>query len=99
LPGAPQRLTTVSEWTVDTLKVLMDERDRRYELMASAAKEAVDLFRDNNEKWREMQNEWRATMNDKDRNFVTKAALWGYAVGIVGLVLSLMLIVEKIRPF
>lgn len=85
-------------WNVDTLKALMDERDRRYALEADNAKEALSLFRENNNKWRELQNEWRGTMTDKDRNFVTKSALWGYAVGIVGLILSLILVIEKIRP-
>jgi hypothetical protein len=93
----PRKTVVVSEWTVDTLKELMDERDRRYELMASTAKEAVTLFRLNNDKHQSIQNEWRQAMTDKDRSFVTKPALWGYAVGIVGLILSLILIIEKIR--
>ena len=88
---------STSIWNVESLKALMDERDRRYEVMSTTAKEAVELFRLNNEKWRELQNEWRATMNDKDRNFVTKAALWGYAAGIIGLVGFLLMLMEKVR--
>jgi hypothetical protein len=92
-----RKTVVVSEWTVDTLKALMDERNLRYELTSTTSKEAVQLFRENNDKWRESQNEWRQAMNDKDRNFVTKPALWGYAVGIVGLVLSLILIIDKLK--
>jgi len=86
-----------NQWTTATLKILMDERNLRYELMATSAKEAVTLFRENAEKWREQQNEWRGAMIDKDRNFVTKPALWGYAVGILGMVLSIIMMLEKFR--
>ena len=84
-----------SIWNVESLKALMDERNIRYEVIANTAKEAVSLFRDNNEKWRESQNEWRKAMNDKDRNFVTKATMWGYAVGVVGFVVALLTIMGQ----
>jgi hypothetical protein len=64
----------------------------------AAAEKAVGVAERNAEKWRDNANEWRGAMTDKDRNFVTKNALWGYAVGMVGLVLTLILILEKVRP-
>ena len=81
-------------WTLRTLKRLMDERDKRYEIVSENAKTAVSVAEKNAEKWRDNANEWRAAMSDKDRNFVTKATLWAYGVGMVGLVLSLITIMK-----
>jgi len=38
-------------------------------------------------------------MTDKDRNFVTKATLWGYLLGLVGLIIAIMELLQKFgRP-
>lgn len=81
-------------WTLKTLKELMDERDKRYTVVSETSKKAVDVAERNAERWRDNANEWRAAMNDKDRNFVTKNALWGYFLGVIGLMLSLMTIMK-----
>ncbi len=74
-------------WTTETLhqhiRVIIDERDRRYEALAIAQKEAVeaalksaqlavDKAETINIAWRANANEWRMAMSDKDKNFVTK---------------------------
>ena len=103
----PEKITIVSEWTVDTLKVLMDEHDRRYGQLAeatdkavsaalSAAKEAVAEAKHNSDKWQANANEWRQAMNDKDRNFITKSAAWGYLVGAIGMVLALFELTQRL---
>jgi len=99
--------TPLSIWTPATLKALMDERDRRYEQRSvdsekalqaalSAVKEARDENKHQTDKWQASANEWRQAMTDKDRNFVTKSTLWGTVLGIVGLVLALVQILERI---
>ncbi len=87
--------TSISGWTVQTLhdhiKSMMDERDKRYEQLAGARSEAmiaalessqraVDKAEGIAEKWREHSNEWRATMSDKDKNYLTKDAARGYFI-------------------
>jgi len=85
----------------------MDERDLRYAQLAnatdkaviaalSAAKEAVQEAKHNSDKWQENANEWRATMSDKDRNFVTKTTLWGWLVGLAGFILVMIQVLERI---
>lgn len=80
----------MSQWTVDTLKDLMDERDKRYTERHEAQKLAIQVAEENAEKWRANANEWRTAMSDKDRNFVTKSAMWGYFVGAIGLAVLLI---------
>lgn len=80
----------------------MDERDRRYGEVSeakeravaaalAAAEKAVLIAEGNAEKWRTNANEWRASMLDRERQFLSKSI--GYIIGgltIVTLVLSLM---------
>jgi hypothetical protein len=86
---------------------VMDERDRRYTEIGdakdkaitaalAAAEKAVMVAERNAERWRDSANEWRAAMTDKDRNFVTKSALWGYFVGIIGIVVPITLLLMRI---
>lgn len=82
-------------WTLNTLKVLMDERDIRYSERSDLQQRAIDLAEANAERWRSNANEWRQAMTDKDRNFVTKNALWGYIVGAISLTLMLVTILQK----
>ncbi len=82
-------------WNTDTLhahiKAVMDERDRRYEAIAVAQKQAVDAALQSAqtavdkaeaiaEKWRLNANEWRAAMGDKDKLYLTKDVARGYFV-------------------
>jgi len=98
----------MTEWNFDSLKELMDERDRRYAQLASAtdkavqaalaaAKDAVMEAKHNSDKWQENSNEWRAAMNDKDRNYVTKAALWGYFGSGLALILIIVELLQRLR--
>jgi len=65
----------------------------------AAAEKAVAVAERNAEKWRDNANEWRGAMTDKDRNFVTKATLWGYLLGLVGLIIAIMELLQKFgRP-
>lgn len=64
----------------------------------AAAEKAVGVAERNAEKWRDNANEWRAAMSDKDRNFITKSAAWGYLVGAVGLLLAVIEILAVLRP-
>ncbi len=72
----------ISGWTVDTLKAyierLFDEHDKRYEQRFAAQEKAVkdaltsasiavDKAEGTAEKWRQNANEWRGTLNDRDR--------------------------------
>jgi hypothetical protein len=95
-----------SPWTLETLKILMDERDVRYAQVSeakekavaaalAAAQKAVEVAERNAEKWRDNANEWRQAMGDKDRNFVTKNALWGYFVVAFGLILAFVAVLQK----
>lgn len=95
-----------TKWTLETLKELMDERDKRYAQVSeakekavsaalAASEKAVNVAEINSEKWRDNANEWRSAMSDKDRNFVTKNVLWGYFVGVVGLTVLLTEIIQK----
>ncbi len=87
--------SNINGWTVDTLhahvKAMMDEREKRYESLALAQKEAVDAALKSaqlavdkaeaiSEKWRLNANEWRAAMSDKDRQYLTKDVAKGYFI-------------------
>jgi len=103
----------ISGWTVDTLKVyvekLFEEHDKRYDQRFSAQQEslkdalasasrAVDKAEAIAEKWRENANEWRATMTDKDKNFLTKDVAKGYFVSglmAAGVMIALVELVIK----
>ncbi len=87
-------------WSVnlhDHIKAMMDERDRRYEALSAAQKDAVeaalkaaqlavDKAEAIAEKWRLNANEWRSAMSDKDRQYLTKDVAKGYF--ILGLMAS-----------
>lgn len=91
---------------LDGFRELMEERNKAYlqlgaEKERSAAailaltKEAGALAERNAEKWRDNANEWRQAMSDKDRNFVTKTALWGYLIGVAGFVIMVIEVLHK----
>jgi hypothetical protein len=105
-PRVEYRGYTINGLTLAALKAIMDERDTRYEQVAAekekaigaalaAAEKAVEVAQRNAEKWRDSANEWRAAMTDKDRNFVTKNALWGYFVAILSLAVAAAMIIVQ----
>ncbi len=92
-------------WTLETLKTLMDERDRRYGELSTAkeksvevalanAEKAVMVSERNAEKWRDNANEWRQAMTDRERNFLPRNI--GY---IIGALTSLTLILGLLERF
>ncbi len=92
-------------WTLDTLKTLMDERDRRYGEMAAAkelainaalaaAEKAVAVAERNAEKWRDSANEWRKAMNDREINFLPRNI--GYIIGALTAVSIFITVGEKL---
>lgn len=93
-------------WSLDTLKALMDERDRRYGEVSeakeravaaalAAAEKAVLVAEQNAEKWRTNANEWREAMNDRERNFLSKGM--GYVVGALGAVSMMLTLLDKFK--
>ena len=91
-------------WTLETLKVLMDERDRRYGEVSTAKEEAVRVAlanaekavlvaERNAEKWRDNANEWRAAMTDRESQFLHKNM--GLVLAAVSTIALLLAIVEK----
>ena len=52
---------------------LFHEKDKAIAAALASAKEAVTVAEVNATKWRESANEWRSTMNDKDKTYLTKA--------------------------
>lgn len=94
-------------WTLETLKALMDERDRRYAEVGDArekaitaalvaAEKALTIAEANSEKWRNNANEWRASMLDRERNFLNKGI--GYIVGgmtIVALAITIFGVISQ----
>lgn len=91
-------------WTLNTLKVLMDERDRRYGEVSAAKEEAVKvalsnaekanlLAEENSQRWRDSANEWRKAMNDREANFLHKNM--GLVIGMLSVVSLLLAVFEK----
>lgn len=91
-------------WTLETLKVLMDERDRRYGEVSTAKEEAVRVALSNAEKavlvaernaekWRDNANEWRAAMTDRESQFLHKNM--GVVLAAVSALALLLAIAEK----
>jgi hypothetical protein len=94
----------MEERTLWTAKFL-EERDLRYAQLSdakekalsaalAASDKAVAVAERNAERWRDSANEWRAAMTDKDRNFVTKNALWGYFTGMLGIIMTLVVLLR-----
>ncbi len=101
----------IGRWSVDTLHehitAMMTERDKRYEALTGAQKDAVDASISSAqravdkaeaiaEKWREHANEWRAAMTDKDKLYLTKDVARGYFISGLMAAGVLVAIVETI---
>lgn len=76
---SPDQTQHQSGWTLETLKVHIDQRftdnDRALQAALASAKEAVLVAEKNAEKWRDNANEWRAAMTDRERNFASSKSL------------------------
>lgn len=94
-----------TDWTLETLKALLDERDRRYgeiaaakekavEAAFAAAEKAVATAEANAERWRDNANEWRASMLDRERQFLSKGI--GYIVGALSAIALVLSIADKL---
>jgi hypothetical protein len=92
-------------WTTNTLYThfskIIEEQEKRTEQANRSSSQALEAAllavekatqetKHQTDKWQENSNEWRSAMTEKDRNFVTKATLWGYLLGAVGLVLAVV---------
>ncbi len=77
----------ISAWTIDSLHshliTILGEIDKRYEqrfqaqekavlAALAAAEKAVTVAEVNAEKWRSNANEWRGSMDDRERNFARR---------------------------
>jgi len=54
---------------------ILDERTKRFEIALHDAQKAVEIADTNSEKWRSNANEWRAAMDDREREFARKPDL------------------------
>lgn len=61
----------------------------------AASEKAVSVAETNAERWRAGANEWRAAMNDRERNFLSKGM--GYVVGGLSAIALLLTIADKFR--
>jgi hypothetical protein len=59
----------------------------------AAAEKAVAVAETNAEKWRMNANEWRAAMNDRERQFFSRGM--GYVVGAVSVVSAIVAITGR----
>jgi hypothetical protein len=73
------------------------ERNLRYQEKFEAQEKAVLEAKFNADKWRDNANEWRQTMSDKDRSFVTKNSLWAYFTAAIGIGISIATLVVKLH--
>ena len=71
------------------VKTAMEASEKAVAAAMAASEKAITVAEVNASKWRESANEWRATMSDKDRNFVTKQVLWAYFIGMLGVTLTI----------
>jgi CHASE3 domain sensor protein len=87
----------VSGWTVDTLKVLVDERhvslkelreeiEKRYTQRFDAQEKAIGVAQATAKEYRASANEWRDAMKDREIQFVRK----GENSWIVGVVVAIV---------
>ena len=78
----------VSGWTVDTLRALMDERDKRYMERFIAQEKAIEVAQATAKDYRSAANEWREAMKDRESQFVRK----GENNWLIGAVVALVAI-------
>ncbi len=83
-----------SDWTINTLLELMNERDRRYEERFIASETARKIYEDSADKWRLAANEWRGAMTDRERNFISRGM--GYVLTVLSMVAIVVALAEKL---
>jgi hypothetical protein len=91
-----ERYRQLAEAKEKAIVAAMVAAEKAINAALAAAEKAVNVAETNAEKWRNASNEWRAAMTDKDRNFVTKGALWGYFVGIISIAVAAALLVAQV---
>jgi len=69
-----------------TIKAALASQEKAVDAALAAQEKAVQVAEQNAERWRMSANEWRAAMNDRERQFPTRKELWGYLTGLVFLV-------------
>ena len=79
----------------NTLKDLMDERDRRYEQRFLESEKALELANKHSEQWRSSANEWRQAMTDREREFLPRNI--GYIIAALTLVSLIAALAEKFK--
>lgn len=90
---------------VNSVRDLMNERDRRYGEVSTAKEEAVKVAlanaekavavsERNAEKWRDSANEWRQAMTDRERNFLPRNI--GYIIGALTVITLIVSLLDRI---
>lgn len=78
----------MTKWTPDLLyehfRALREADREAVSTALAAAKEAVIVAERNAEKWRDSANEWRAAMNDRERDFLRRSEVRAFVFAIVG---------------
>lgn len=73
---------------------ILEEKDKAINIALAAAKEAVTVAEKNAEKWRNQANEWRAAMNDREKNFITRREVWLAVTAAVGIILTVLQLIK-----
>jgi hypothetical protein len=80
----------MNEWTVTTLKEHLDamlaERDKQISLALTAAEKAVTKAEVATEKRFESVNEFRLTLSDQTKTFVSRGELYAALMALLGIV-------------
>jgi hypothetical protein len=84
----------MSEWTVETLKEHLESlmEAQRSDLSHAIAQlsTSTKTYLAGGFAMHNSVNEFRATLSDQSKNFITKQAMWGYLVGAIGLAATLI---------
>ena len=76
----------------DHFERLLAEHEKREQMREEAMQRALQIQETNTLHWRESANEWRAAMDDRERNFLPRSI--GYIVGILSVVSLVLTIYE-----
>lgn len=72
-----------NEWTIETLK-------EHFEKILVEKDKAINIALANADKWMSAANEWRAAMNDREKNFITRREVWLVVVAMIGIALGVI---------
>ena len=73
---------------------VMQERDQRYKDKFDAQEKAVQVAQENTKAWQANSNEWRKAMDDRERNFMSKAM--GYVIGGLSTLTLVMALFDRL---